>query len=161
VDIVGAVGSVLGAASSIVGNFQNARQETTLNAIEESTRYMKIGLVTQPDSLLNDSHVIRNTLTDIKGMLWDPVVTYLFQINVDLDAIAGDIHSALPLISTLVDNSSAMKDAITTQLPDLIQRGFDTLNVSVTATGVTTAEAAKALGNQIAANLSRQLVQTS
>jgi hypothetical protein len=39
--VLGAIGSIGGMISGIVGNFQNARQETTLNAIEESTRYMK------------------------------------------------------------------------------------------------------------------------
>lgn len=39
--IVGAIGSIGGMISGIIGNFQNARMETTLNAIEESTRYMK------------------------------------------------------------------------------------------------------------------------
>lgn len=36
--IVGAAGSVASAISGIIGNFQNARQENTLNAIEENTR---------------------------------------------------------------------------------------------------------------------------
>jgi hypothetical protein len=39
--IVGAVAGVASAISGIVGNFQMAKQETTLNAIEESTRYTK------------------------------------------------------------------------------------------------------------------------
>ena len=38
---LGAIGSIGGMISGIIGNFQNARQETTLNAIEESTRYVK------------------------------------------------------------------------------------------------------------------------
>jgi len=40
--VVTAVASVATAISSIVGNFQMAKMETTLNAIEESTRYVKI-----------------------------------------------------------------------------------------------------------------------
>ena len=39
--VVGAIGSMGTMISSIIGNFQNARMETTLNAIEESTRYAK------------------------------------------------------------------------------------------------------------------------
>jgi len=50
--IVGAVGSVVTAVSSIIANFQLAKQETTLNAIEESTRYVKIWTGEQPQSLL-------------------------------------------------------------------------------------------------------------
>lgn len=39
---VGAIGGVASAISGIIGNFQMARQENTLNAIEESTRYSKM-----------------------------------------------------------------------------------------------------------------------
>lgn len=39
--IIGAIGSMGSMISGIIGNFQNARMETTLNAIEESTRYVK------------------------------------------------------------------------------------------------------------------------
>lgn len=39
--IVGMVGSIGTMVSSIVANFQNARMEKTMNAIEESTRYSK------------------------------------------------------------------------------------------------------------------------
>lgn len=39
---VSAIGSVASAISGIVSNFQLARQENTLNAIEESTRYTKL-----------------------------------------------------------------------------------------------------------------------
>lgn len=38
---ISAGAGIASAISGIIGNFQNARQETTLNAIEESTRYSK------------------------------------------------------------------------------------------------------------------------
>ena len=50
--VVGAVGSVVTAVSSIISNFQLAKQETTLNAIEESTRYVKIWTGEQSQNML-------------------------------------------------------------------------------------------------------------
>ena len=43
--IIGAVGSVVSAISGVISNFQLARQEGTLNAIEQHTKVMAIGLV--------------------------------------------------------------------------------------------------------------------
>jgi len=43
--IVGAVGSVVSAVSGIISNFQLARQEGTLNAIEKEVRYSQIHLL--------------------------------------------------------------------------------------------------------------------
>ncbi len=48
----GLIGVGISAISGIVQGFQMARQENTLNAIEESTRYMKIYLGEQPESVL-------------------------------------------------------------------------------------------------------------
>lgn len=42
--IVGAVGSVVSAISGVISNFQLARQENTLNAIEQEVRYSQIHL---------------------------------------------------------------------------------------------------------------------
>lgn len=42
--VVGAVGAVGSMVSGIIGNFQNARMETTLNHIEEGTRYSALYL---------------------------------------------------------------------------------------------------------------------
>ena len=50
--VVGAIGSVVTAVSSIISNFQLARQENTLNAIEESTRYIKIWTGEQSQNML-------------------------------------------------------------------------------------------------------------
>lgn len=43
--IIGAAASVGSLISGIVGNFQNAKQETTLNAIEHEVRYSQIHLL--------------------------------------------------------------------------------------------------------------------
>jgi TP901 family phage tail tape measure protein len=42
--IAGAVGGIVGAISGVISNFQNARQETTLNAIEANTRFAWISI---------------------------------------------------------------------------------------------------------------------
>jgi TP901 family phage tail tape measure protein len=96
--IVGAVGGVVSAVSGVISNFQMARQENTLNAIEESTRYMKIGLVTQADSLLNDSHMIRNMFSDFNKWVGDVLQTYLFNMNTALDGIESHTANALGLL---------------------------------------------------------------
>jgi TP901 family phage tail tape measure protein len=44
VGIVGAIGSVVSAVSGVISNFQLARQENTLNAIEKEVRYSQIHL---------------------------------------------------------------------------------------------------------------------
>ena len=111
IPIIGAVGSVVSAVSGIVGNFQNAQMEKTLNAIEESTRYMKIGLVTQPDSLLNDSHMIRNALTDFNQWRDAVLQTYLFNINVALDDINGKLSSAATSLADMLGDARSAAPA--------------------------------------------------
>jgi hypothetical protein len=121
----------LTAASSIFGNFQQAQSETTLNAIEESTRYLKIGLVTQGDSLLNDSHMIRNTLSDIAKWNGDVLQTYLQNINIDLDKLTnmGGIHSSAvqPQVSSFSTNKAVVAD----------QSSNVTVNIDTVASDVT------------------------
>jgi hypothetical protein len=125
----------LTAASSIFGNFQAAQSETTLNAIEESTRYLKIGLVTQGDSLLNDSHMIRNTLSDIAKWNGDVLQTYLQNINIDLDKLTnmGGIHSSAvqSQVSTFSTNKAVVADQSTN-----VNVTIDTVASDVTDTKV-------------------------
>jgi hypothetical protein len=121
----------LTAASSIFGNFQAAQSETTLNAIEESTRYLKIGLVTQGDSLLNDSHTIRNTLTDFMAWNWNVATTYFQGISEKLDTIIGmgGIHSSAvqSQVSTFALNKAVVAD----------QSSNVTVNIDTVASDVT------------------------
>ena len=105
IPLVGAIGSVGTMVSSIIGNFQNAQMEKTLNAIEESTRYLKIGLVTQPDSLLNDSHEMRNQGSDFAKWVQNVLQTYLFQINVDLDDISGKLSTASTTLADMLGDA--------------------------------------------------------
>jgi hypothetical protein len=71
---LGWVNAIGGIASGIMGFFQGRQQEKTLNAIEESTRYLKIGLVTQGDSLLSDSHIMRNIATNMEANYWGTTI---------------------------------------------------------------------------------------
>jgi hypothetical protein len=133
--ILGTVFGGLTAASSIFGNFQAAQSETTLNAIEESTRYLKIGLVTQGDSLLNDSHTIRNTLTDFMAYNWNVQATYFQGISEKLDTIIGmgGIHSSS--VQAQVSTFSANK-AVTTDQSTNVTVNIDTVASDVTDTKV-------------------------
>lgn len=55
--------------SSVIGNFQNARQENTLNAIEESTRYTKIATLEGPYSIVQNTGFTREYLTYVNKSL--------------------------------------------------------------------------------------------
>lgn len=63
--IANIVTGAITAISSVVGNFQMAHMSSDLQKVEESTRYLKIGLVTQNDSLLVTSHSMADTLSQI------------------------------------------------------------------------------------------------
>lgn len=101
---IGAIGSVASAISGIIGNFQMAKMETTLNAIEESTRYLKIGLVTQADSLLNDSHIIRNEATDAAKNFWGVTVTYYQDWSTKLENLVTASQSCSGFLEHIKDN---------------------------------------------------------
>jgi hypothetical protein len=62
---LGAIGSIGSMVSGIIGNFQNARQETTLNAIEENTRFAMIIL----GGAGQDSGISKK-LSDIQEGVW-------------------------------------------------------------------------------------------
>ena len=125
--VVNMVSGVVSAISSVVGNFQMAKMETTLNAIEESTRYLKIGLVTQGDSLLNDGHTIRNILTDMGKWNQNVVQTYLQNINIDLDTLVG-LGRATPGTTPAVAKITA--DAVAMS-PSPVGGGSGDINVSI------------------------------
>jgi tape measure domain-containing protein len=86
---IGAVSAAVGAVSSIIGNFQMAGMNKSLDLIENYTRYLKIGLVEQGDSLLNDSHMIRNMLSDFLKWNSNFVQPILVGISGNLDRIGG------------------------------------------------------------------------
>jgi hypothetical protein len=95
--IVNVVSGVVSAISGVIGNFQMAGMNKTLDLIENYTRYLKIGLVEQGDSLLNDSHVIRNTLTDFMAWNWGVATTYFQGFSEKLDVLIA--HGGVPGIT--------------------------------------------------------------
>lgn len=163
---VTAVSGVVSAVSGVISNFQNAKMETTMNAVEHNTRYSMMYLGERADGgilgvlfKINEelawgfntkaTENMRDLFKDWKG----PALDAMQGIQRTVDGFAPYIGDTKAVLEEIRD--------LTRDFADMTKRGLDTLNVSVTATGVTTVEAARRLGDQIAANLSRQLVQTS
>lgn len=65
---ISAVSGVVTAISSVIGNFQMAKMETTLNAIEHETRYSQIHLLHILEDGVNKYYPY---LEQINGYLWD------------------------------------------------------------------------------------------
>jgi tape measure domain-containing protein len=107
--IVGAVAGVASAISGIIGNFQSAKQETTLNAIEHNTRYSMMYLGERADG------GILGRLFDIADKM-QYVPTLLDGVNRKLDDWLAPAVQTLGLMQTdlywslrkLEDISSAM-----------------------------------------------------
>ncbi len=99
--IVSAVASVGTLISSVIGNFQMAKQETTLNAIEESTRYIKIWTGEGSNSMHENLGYIKeytgylNTSVDAIGGRMNDAVTYLGYINTTTDALGVKLDNWL------------------------------------------------------------------
>ena len=76
--MVGSLGSMV---TGIISNFQNAKQETTLNAIEENTRYSKayLGGHDNNGGILNVSWLIKEN-TEYAYQSLDSVKTSLWQM---------------------------------------------------------------------------------
>lgn len=93
--IVGAIGSVGSMVSGIISNFQNAKQETTLNAIEESTRYTKIWTGEGSYSILQNTGKTRellgylNTTADAIGRKMDDWLSPLTGQLQEIESKAG------------------------------------------------------------------------
>ncbi len=135
--IVGAVAGVATAISSIVGNFQMAGMNKSLDLIENYTRYLKIGLVEQGDSLLNDMHIVRNVLTDFSKWNQDVVQTYYQGFAEKLDTLIGmgGIHSSGMMAS--VSNFSTSPAAKAEMATPTVNINIDTVESDVTDAKVT------------------------
>jgi hypothetical protein len=116
----------------IFQSFQFKGMNKSLDLIENYTRYLKIGLVEQGDSLLNDSHIMRNIATNMEANYWGttiPTWTSILTaietaidwlkwieyparmingsiqaIEIDTRAMAGDIHKIVSGEKTLTVN---------------------------------------------------------
>lgn len=164
--IVGVVSGVVSAISGVISNFQFAHMIDDLKSIEHNTRYTMmyvgeradggiLGILFKIDEELAWGFNTKATenLRDLFKDWSNPALAALQGIQNQLDGTSPYIVDTKVILEDIRD--------MTLDTAKAIREGFQTLNVTVTATGVTTAEAAKALGDQIAANLSRQLVQTS
>ena len=80
IGLVAQVGTLI---SSIVGNFQQAHQETSLNAIEHEVRYSQIHLL----SMLENMNLHLPNLTSISEYLWQKQSAWLGVISGTLDDI--------------------------------------------------------------------------
>jgi len=95
----GAIGGVVSAVSGIIGNFQNARQEGTLNAVESNTRVGALySLGTLRELELHTRFYNSSLFPELKGILdWQGYIvnsiTALGSIN--LSALPGQIATAL------------------------------------------------------------------
>ena len=78
----------------IFQSFQFAAMNKSLDLIENYTRYLKIGLVEQADSLLNDSHVIRNFASMDNQNYWGTTVPYYQDTMGKLEKL-GEMHDRL------------------------------------------------------------------
>ena len=170
--IVTAVASVATAISSIIGNFQMAKMETSLNAIEHNTRYSMMFLGERSDGgilsvlfriheQLEFGNLVR-TLEDFRNKWWDNTGV----VNPLLDTIAtatsgfsASAYTSLQVLEQIRDRAEYHFDVMSETLRDVADSFVArSIEVKVTATGVTTKEAATALGNQIASNLTTQMV---
>jgi hypothetical protein len=160
---IGAIGSAVTAISSVIGNFQMAKMETTLNAIEHSTRYSELYLGSRSDggilgvlfrvyeelaygALVKAAERTRDVLFD-----WTGVMTPLMERTASgVEASAAYLSNSLDLMRSLSFTAQRIEAASRDQGPRQI-------TIQISPQGLTTAEAARALGNQIAANLGRQL----
>jgi tape measure domain-containing protein len=164
--IVGVVSGVVSAISGVISNFQFAHMIDDLKSIEHNTRYTMMYVGERADGgILGilfkiDEELAWGFNTKATENLRDLFKDWSNPALAALEGIQNQLDGTSPYI---VDTKVILEDIrdMTLDTAKAIREGFQTLNVTVTATGVTTAEAAKALGDQIAANLSRQLVQTS
>ena len=93
--IVTAVAGVVTAISSVIGNFQMAKMETTLNAIEHETRYAQIHLL----HILEDGvNKYLPKLDSMNGFLWDvfqPALASLMSTVESIESGSGRVADRL------------------------------------------------------------------
>jgi hypothetical protein len=163
---IGAISGAITAISSVIGNFQMAKMETSLNAIEHNTRYTMMYVGEQADggiyraSLKIFEELAYGTLVKAMEKHRDQFYDWTGFVNPIFETIRNSVMDSYPV---LVDIRTILGDMreLATNLQTDVRSNAETLkqiNVSITAQGITTAEAARALGDQIAANLSRQMV---
>jgi hypothetical protein len=163
---ISAISGAVTAISSVIGNFQMAKMETSLNAIEHNTRYTMMYVGERADGgILGISFRIFEELaygTLVKAMEQhrDQFYDWTGFVNPIFETIRNNVMDMYPVV---VDIRDVLYDvrAMVSDVAGTARANADTLreiNVSIVAQGITTAEAARALGDQIAANLKGQMV---
>lgn len=141
--IVTAVSSVVTAITGIIGIFQAAKQETTLNAIEESTRYSK-GYLLQLDEKAN------RAWPNIEGTKL-AVIDAIVELGTlhDIFDKTKDIHSAIvvDVKNVLID----IKDYVRDQVLKLIDIHAKLGEILTASAGTQTATQATAQDTRIVA----------
>jgi tape measure domain-containing protein len=159
---VGAIGSAVSAISGIIGNFQSAKQETTLNAIEHNTRYTMMYVGEQADGGIFHAVSQMRDLLD-HGLIQQDIQRLANQFDDYHDQmlpIAWDTRNAVQKVSDYADLSyAALSDS--RDLLASIDASVKSLTINVSPEGITTADAARALGDQIAKNMAAQLTLTA
>jgi tape measure domain-containing protein len=160
--IIGAVGSIGTMITGAINDIQTAHTNTLLGRIEISTRYAEMYLGGRADQgilgvlfRILDEVSFGHTTKAVEGLRndfesWAPQVL----------TILGDMHDYVVSISAYVTDSrwilGDIRD-IANRLEGAVTTGFQNLQVTINAGNLTTADAARQLGNQIAQNLSTQL----
>jgi phage-related protein len=175
---ISAISGAVTAISSVIGNFQMAKMETSLNGIEHNTRYSMMFLGERADGgILGvlfkiDEEIAWGTNTKATEKLRDLFLDWsgpTLAATMDLLTLAQTSSTALETIrdyassiaGTLGDMlglTYSVADSVGKVAESMRDGGARSITVNVTAAGLTTSEAARALGNQIAQNLSMQMV---
>ena len=164
--IVGMVTGVVSAITGVIGVFQAAKQETTLNAIEHNTRYSMMYLGERADGGIlgvlfkTFEELAYGTLVKAMEKHRDQFYDWTGFVNPIFETIRNNVMDMYPVV---VDIRDVLYDvrAMVSDVAGTARMNADTLreiNVSIVAQGITTAEAARALGDQIASNLKGQMV---
>jgi hypothetical protein len=128
---------IAGAVSGIIGNFQNAKQETTLNAIEHNTRYSMMFLGERGDG-------------GILGVAFR-IAEYLQYAPTQLDGLnakLSDWLSPLPALVASIDERMYWAVARLDQIGADVQRGG--ANITINVSGAQSPQAtAQAIAQQL------------
>ena len=173
-----AISGAVTAISSVIGNFQMAHMETSLNAIEHNTRYTMMYVGERADGGIlgvlfkiseeiawgantKATEKLRDLFFDWSGPMSLTVADLLTLAQTSTTALETIRDYAFGIASTLGDMlglTYSVADSVRKVADSMRDGGARTITVNVTAAGLTTADAARALGNQIAQNLATQMV---
>jgi hypothetical protein len=161
--ILSAIGSIGSFITGGIGDIQNVHIENILGEIEQNTRYTSLLMGMQADGgalavlWKIDNELAFGNLVKATENLRDLFKDWSGPVLADLNGILAMWVGTAPYI---VDTKTVLEDirGIASDIRDQIVSGFQQLTVTINAGNLTTAEAARQLGNQIASNLTTQLV---